>query len=173
MKGIIAICLKNMIKDNYNIEKWNEILELSNIDPYIIINAVQDFDDDIILKMVDSTCKVLNISLEQAADAFGEYWMTTFAPKIYEVYFREVDSAKDFILKMDDVHKKVTKNIPNAKPPKFKYEWKDDKTLIIEYISHRNLIEIMIGLIRGVGKYFDEELKVKKLSDTKAEVVFP
>ncbi|MCD4796510.1 MAG: heme NO-binding domain-containing protein [Candidatus Cloacimonetes bacterium] len=173
MKGIIAICLKNMIKDNYSIEKWNEILELSDIDPYIIINAVQDFDDDIILKMVDSTCKVLNISLEQAADAFGEYWMKTFAPKIYEVYFREVESAKDFILKMNKVHSSVTSNIPNAKPPKFKYEWKDDRTLVIEYISHRNLIDIMIGLIRGVGKYFDEELKVRKLSDTKAEVVFP
>ncbi len=173
MKGIIAVCLKNMIKDNYGIEKWNDISELSDIDPYIIINAVQDFDDDIILKMIDSTCKVLNISLEQAADAFGEYWMKTFAPKVYEAYYREVNSAKDFILKMDKVHRSVTSNIPDAKPPKFEYEWKDNKTLIVKYISHRNLIDIMIGLIRGVGKYFDEELKVRKLSDTKAEVVFP
>lgn len=173
MKGIIVNCLKALVYDKFGVDKWQKILSMSNLDPYMVIHATKDIDDNIVLKVVDSTCKVLNISMEQATDAFGEYWVNVYAPKIYEMYYKGVESAKDFLLKMDDVHKNVTKNLENAKPPSFKFEWKDDKTLIVKYISHRGLIDFYVGLARGVGIYFKEDIKVKKLKDEKVEIIFP
>ncbi len=73
---------------------------------------------------------------------------------------------------MDEVHRKVTLNIQNANPPRFDYEWKDEKTLIMTYKSKRNLIEFFIGLIKGVGKYFNEELEVRKLGGNRVEIKF-
>jgi hypothetical protein len=70
------------------------------------------------------------------------------------------------------MHKSVTKNIENANPPKFEFEWKNDKTLIITYISTRGLIDFVVGLAKGVGKYFNQNLLVRKISNTKVEVLF-
>ncbi len=173
MKGIIVSCLKALVYDKFGVDKWQEILKQSDLDVYTVFYATNDIDDDIVLKVVDSTCKVLNLSLEQATDAFGEYWVNVYAPKIYGMYYKGVDSAKDFLLKMSDVHKSVTKNLENAKPPSFEFDWENDKTLIVKYISHRGLIDFYVGLARGVGIYFKEDIKVKKLTNEKVGIKFP
>jgi hypothetical protein len=40
------------------------------------------------------------------------------------------------------------------------------------YKSPRGLIDFLVGLIKGVGKYFKEDLRVRKLNNTDVEVVF-
>jgi len=125
------------------------------------------------MNVIKSTCDVLNLSLEQVADAFGDYWVNVYTQKIYRVHYLDCNTSKDFLLKMDYVHVMVTNNIPNARPPRFEYEWKDQKTLIMKYKSHRNLIDLLVGLIRGVGKFYKEDLKVTKLTNDKVEIVFP
>jgi hypothetical protein len=173
VKGVIVQCLAELVKEKFGRDKWEEALEKSGLDKDAVFLATQDVEDNAVLKVVGSVCETLGISLVQAADAFGEYWVNTFAPKIYATYYRGADSARDFLLKMDDVHRAATKSIPGAHPPRFEYEWKDDKTLVMTYKSHRGLIDFLVGLIKGVGTYFKEDLQVTKLSDEKVEVVFP
>ena len=98
--------------------------------------------------------------------------MNEYASNIYYPYYRQAKSAKEFLLNMDDVHKNVTDNIPNAHPPRFIFDWENDKTLIMTYQSHRGLIEFLVGLIKGVGKYFKEDLKVSAIGRDKVQVVF-
>jgi hypothetical protein len=43
----------------------------------------------------------------------------------------------------------------------------------MKYKSRRGLIDFMVGLIKGVGKFYKEDLKVTKLSSDKVEIVFP
>lgn len=74
---------------------------------------------------------------------------------------------------MDHVHTAVTKRLADARPPRFEYEWKDNQTLIMHYKSPRGLIDFMVGLIKGVGKYFEKDLKVTKLGNDKVKIVFP
>jgi len=173
MKGVIAKCLGDLVKEKFGKDKWGDALELSGLDRDSIFLATEDVDDIAVLKVVDSVCKVLNISFIQAADAFGDYWANVFTPKIYAPYYRGVNSAKEFLLNMDKVHVDTTKTIKNAHPPRFEYEWKDDKTLIMKYKSKRGLIDFMVGIIKGVGKYYKEDLKVTKLGTEKVEIIFP
>jgi hypothetical protein len=42
----------------------------------------------------------------------------------------------------------------------------------MHYKSHRSLMPIMLGLVKGVGRYFGEPLTVEQVSDTTARVVF-
>ncbi len=173
MKGVILQCLGELVKENFGRDKWEEALERAGMDRKSVFLATQDVDDSVALGLLSAVCDVLNITLKQAADAFGEYWVCKFAPKIYRVYYEGCNSAKDFLLKMDNIHTISTKNIPNARPPRFEYEWQDDKTLVMKYKSHRGLIDIMIGLIKGVGKYYNENLSVIKLGDDAVKVIFP
>ncbi|OGW47092.1 MAG: hypothetical protein A2078_05600 [Nitrospirae bacterium GWC2_57_9] len=66
---------------------------------------------------------------------------------------------------MDEVHRITTESIPNAQPPRFEYTWPDNKTLIMKYKSKRNLSVFMVGLVKGVGKYYKESLQVSKQGD--------
>ena len=172
MKGVIADCLGKLVTHQFGKGKWEESLEAAGLPRDTSFLATQDIPDEAVLKVVESVCKVLGITHQQAADAFGEYWMTSYAPKIYGVYFRQAQSAKEFLLKMDEVHRITTENISNAHPPRFSYDWENDKTLIMTYHSDRGLIEFQIGLIKGVGKYFDENIKVRNLGEDKVQIQF-
>lgn len=172
MKGVIIKCLKDMIHEKFGRDKWTKILETSGLDPYMAIKALDDIEDSDVIKIVESTCKVLGITLPQAADTFGDYWVNVFAPKIYKIYYEGLNSAKEFILYMDKLHTRVTNHVPNSIPPKFEYNWQDETTLIVNYKSHRGLIDFFVGLAKGVGKYFKEDIKVTKLSEEQVKIVF-
>lgn len=172
MKAVIIRCLEKMVKENFGFDKWYSTLERSGFPRDYIFFSSQDIDDNTALKIVGSACNVLNISLEQAADAFGDYWVNVFTPSFYKEFFKDLNSSKDLLLKLNNIHDIVTQNIKGAKPPRFEYEWKDKKTLIMTYHSHRGLIVFFVGLIKGVGKYFKEELEVKQLDDNRVEIVF-
>lgn len=173
MKGVILMCLENLVTEKFGKAKWEAVLEKAGFQKGKIFLANEDVNDADALKVVNAVCSVLGITLQQAADAFGEYWVCTFAPKRYSMYYQGVKSAKEFLLNMDKVHEINTRNIPGARPPRFEYNWKDNKTLIMTYKSHRGLIDILVGLIKGVGKYFKENLIVRKLGPDKVEIIFP
>jgi len=172
MKGVIAICLKEVIVLKFGTTKWNEIMTASGLNPNMALLASVDLDDAVVVNVVKNTCKTLNLTMEQVADYFGDHWMNSYAAKIYKPYYGTNSNAKDFIIKLSEIHRSVTNNIPNAKPPKFEYDWKDENTLILTYISPRGLIDFVVGLAKGVGKYYHQKLSVRKISTTKVEIIF-
>jgi hypothetical protein len=173
MKGVIIVCLQELVSEKFGKDKWSKALEMAGHDPSKSFLVTEDIEDAAALGIVDSVCKVLNVSLSQAADAFGEYWVCEYAPKIYKAYYMGAESAKGFLLKMDEVHRLATISIPNAQPPRFKYEWLDDKTMLMKYDSKRGLVDFLVGLAKGVGKYYKEDLLVSKVGNAGVKVVFP
>lgn len=172
MKGVIARCLGQLVIENFGQDKWDAILEGAGFDKSAKFLPISDIDDKKIFELIGSSCKVLKISQQQAFDAFGEYWSAVYAPKNYGAYYASAKNAKDFILKMDSVHVATTKNMPNAHPPRFNFKWDNDKTLIVTYLSQRGLIDLLVSLTKGVGKYFKEELSVSRLDATRMKIVF-
>ncbi len=171
MKGSIPACLKEMVINKFGEEAWEKSLENAGLSGYVIFVPMEDVPDEDVLKLVNSVCKVLNIPLTQLADAFGDYWVNKYGKEVYSMYYKG-NSAKEFLLNMDDVHQMVTRRIPNAHPPRFDYEWKDDNTLIMTYKSKRKLIDFVVGLVKGVGKYYQENLRVTKLGEDRVQVEF-
>lgn len=173
MKGAIVQCLGDLVKSNFGNDKWEQSLETAGMSKTAFFMPLQNVDDEKVIHIIESLCKVAKISQTQAAEAFGDYWVNVYAPKLYSSYFKGANTSKELLLKMDSVHDSVTKNIQNAHPPRFDYEWKDSRTMILRYKSNRGLIDILMGLVKGVGKYYKEDLKVTKLSNDKLQVIFP
>ncbi len=171
MKGVIADCLKNLVVNKFGQDKWAKSLEIAGLSKNATFLAGQDIPDETVLQLVDSVCKVLNITMLQAADAFGDYWVNDYAANIYKPFYKAT-TAKEFLLNMDEVHVNITKNIPNAHPPRFTYKWENDKTLVMHYKSSRGLIDFMVGLAKGVAKYYKENLKITKVGNDKVQIEF-
>ncbi|NOY77202.1 MAG: hypothetical protein GXO76_04965 [Calditrichaeota bacterium] len=172
MKGVIVNSLENQVKDTYGHRKWEDILEKAGLSRDSFFLAIDDIDDSVVLKVIGAACSVLNITQSQLGDEFGEYWVNTYAPKYYKIYYMGITSAKEFLLKMNDLHQNVTKSMPNAHPPHFEYETVSDNRLIMTYVSHRGLMDFMIGLIKGVGHYYKENLSLRQLPDNQIEITF-
>ena len=172
MKGSIVKCLSELIKSNFGEHKWKEILQQSGENPNMLIRALSDIDDKTFFVIFENTCSVLNLSKQQACDAFGDYWMNTFAPQLYGVYYTKFKNAKQFIMGMDNVHETVTNIVPNARPPRFTIEETDENTITVTYISTRNMIDFYIGLVKGVGNFFNTPIGIKKLSEEQVELTF-
>jgi hypothetical protein len=173
MKATFAICLANMVEEKYGKDRWAAALTRAGFPVNKFFMVSEDVADADVFKLMDAVCKVLNITLQDTADAFGEYWMTTFAPHFYKVHFQGVNNAREFLLRMDHVHEITTKDVPSAHPPRFTYHWKDDRTLLMTYHSARHLMAFFIGLVKGVGKYFHEDLRISMASNNCLEISFP
>lgn len=173
MKGAIAQCLEDMVKNKFGKDIWEKSLENAGMSKSTFFMPVQNIDDEKVMKLINSVCNNLKISQAQAADAFGDYWVNVYAPKLYNSYFKNAKSAKEFILNMDGVHDSVTRNIKDATPPRFEYEWKDNKTLLMKYKSQRGLIVFLVGLLKGVGKHYNENIRITQLGTNKVQILFP
>ena len=172
MKVVIVKCLSELVKSDFGEVKWKEILQQSGEKPNMVIKSISDIDDQTVFKLFENTCKVLNLSKQQACDAFGNYFINTFAIKIYSIYYSRFKNAKEFIMGMDKVHETVTSIIINAHPPRFTIEEVDENTIIVNYKSPRNMIDFYVGLVKGVGNYFKTPVGIKKLSEERVELTF-
>ena len=95
-----------------------------------------------------------------------------FTDDIFCAFFNGVDSAKDFLTKLDYIHEAATRGIENARPPRFELKWENHQTLVMTYVSERNLVDLAIGLAKGIGRFYRENLTVTKLDDRRVQIVF-
>jgi hypothetical protein len=161
-----------MAQSRYGKEVWEKALQEAGIKLGAIL-ATDDVDDTIALKVVGSLCKIQGLDLPTLGDHFGDFWISEYTQKVYPHYYRFFKNARELLTGVDKiVHENVAETIPNARPPRFECTWKDEKTLIMRYISHRGLIDFAVGIIKGVGKHYKENLKVQKIGKDTIEVTF-
>lgn len=173
MKGTLVKCLEELVVTQFGQDKWEQSLKDAGLSGSIVIWPMSDIDDAQVMGLVEAVCRNLNMTLAQAADAFGDYWVNVYSQRMYPLYYERNATAKDFLLDVDNVHVQMTRTMQRARPPRFDYEWQDDGSLIMYYKSQRGLVDFMVGLARGVGKYYGENIEVTKLGPDKVQIVFP
>lgn len=151
MKGTIAKCI-----EKFGAEKWQESLAQAKIPERRTFTPFCDVDEMEFAKITKGVADMTCLSMEQVMEALGEHWSTVYAPNVYQAYYSGVKSARELLLNLDHIHEVMTKSIKFGRPPRFRYEWMEEKHLIMHYESNRGLVAFMPGLIRGVGKYYKE-----------------
>lgn len=180
MKGVINKGVQELVETKFGAEAWDNVKELANCEePFFSIS--EDYPDKMTLDLIKAASEVSGLSAETVMLEFGKFWVPNTGAKSYPTFFKLAGkTAREFLLNLNTVHKKVTKSIPNTKPPRFKYEELPDGRLLMHYQSERGLNTVLRGLILGVGIYFDEELQVKEITNMNngvtqctMEVTFP
>jgi hypothetical protein len=172
MKGTIVKCLEELVTQRFGAEKWKESLRKAGIAEGRTFTMLGDVDETEFMRIMKGVADAASLSMEQTMEAFGEHWSTVHAPTVYAAYFDTAKSARELLLNLDHIHDVMTRSMKSARPPRFRYEWKGDKLLIMHYESKRGLVALMPGLIRGVGKHFNEKLTVRTVGNA-VHVEFP
>ena len=172
MKGTIVKCLEELVTSQFSQEVWEKSLQDAGISESTVFWPMGNVDDLQVMDIITAVCTNLGITFEQAADAFGDYWVNVYSQRMYPLYYQRNPTARDFLLHLDQVHTEMTQRMEDASPPRFEYEWVNDNTLIMHYHSHRDLVDFVVGLARGVGKHYGEPLQVSKVGPDKVMVGF-
>lgn len=172
MKGVITLCLKEVVQEKHGPDKWGDVIAQAGYDKEPTLLPISDVKDELFFNLLDAATNVLELPRNQVLENLGEYWVTTYSQKIYKPYYETAESAKELLSQMDKIHKSVTQNSRGASPPRFDYHWENDKCLVMTYKSSRGMIDYMAGTIKGVGKLFNENLTVTKLDEDQIKVVF-
>jgi len=172
VKGTIPQAAEKFVREKFGDATWDEVCVEAGLrrDSYFMPAA--DIDDRTVIRVVEAIGTVLRLRPQQVADAFGEYFVCDYASELYPAYFRGVTNARELLLKVDTIHSLVTRSVPNARPPRFAYSWSDENTLVIDYRSPRQLHAIFLGLIKGAGAHYGEELAVRA-AGSRVTVRFP
>ncbi|MDX9722006.1 MAG: heme NO-binding domain-containing protein [Myxococcota bacterium] len=172
MKGVIALAIKELVTERYGVLQWKEVLERAGLRKEPLLMPISNLDDALVFKIVEAVCSTLSLSMEQLGDVFGDFWVNSYAPNLYKGYFARSRSAKDFLLNMDDLHQAMTHSLPGARPPRFEYEDLGPDSLQIKYISHRPMFSFMVGLIKGVGRYYGTKVEIAVVAENTVRVDF-
>lgn len=171
MKGTIAACLEEMIRENHGRKVWKEICKEAGLPRNHIFSLSTDVPDADVVALIGVCAKVLGITAEEAMFAFGVHWSSVYAPKVYGQFFQNAKNAREFLLNMDQVHVTVTNTVESARPPRFVYDESQPDTLVMNYRSSRGLVALMPGLVAGVAKHFGEEIDTD-LSGNQVRITF-
>jgi len=172
MKGTILVCLKELVEKKFGKPVWEKALAAAGV-PGQIFLAPADVPDATVMTILGELSKATKAPAQALLDAFGDYWANEYATRVYASYYRQHDTAMDFLLGMDALHQSMTKTIPNAHPPRFTYERKGDKSFVMTYQSPRKLGAMVPGLVRGVARRYGTRCSIRDLGGDRFEVTFP
>lgn len=164
MYGLVNKALRDLVVENFGSEKWSEICELSDFPDEEFV-AMSPYPDELTFTLVGNASRVLGADASVLLDKFGEYWILYTASEGYgELMNLSGKTLPEFLSNMDMLHYRIAGTMPQLRPPKFVTRNITERSLELEYHSHRaGLVPMMFGLLRGLGKRFNLECKIEHI----------
>jgi hypothetical protein len=164
MYGMVNQGIKTFIIKNYGEMKWTNICQIANISDSDFM-LLKTYSDDITYNLVAAISQELNISANQALEAYGEYWVIFASQSGYEnllsMFGRDFQTCLE---NLDHMHEHMGSFMPGIKPPEFRVVEKSTEKVIVEYKSQREGLGYFVrGLLTGLLKRYQEKGVVKMI----------
>lgn len=163
MISVILKCLEETIISHHGLENWGRVLDDAGVSRDVKFVPSIEVDDVTMSKIFKSVCNVLQLSIEEVTDAYGDYWVNVYTQKIYGPFYEGRYSISKFFRYLDGIHDSLERTLPGTIPQRFMWKWLDQQTLVFGDQIRSELVELIIALAKGVGKYSGEQVEVKVL----------
>ncbi|MFV0465824.1 MAG: heme NO-binding domain-containing protein [Lachnospiraceae bacterium] len=168
MKGTVVSTWLETCRRLSSEEIVNEALTHYNLSENHIFNPFEDVDDQVALGMIDRIGGKIGKSHKEMWDTIGQGNIETFSAS-YPGFFRH-ESAYHFLKSMNDLHVIVMRRFKGAKPPILDMYPKNAHQAEFVYRSKRGMGDYLGGLIKGVGKYFNERIDTEVIDSKEGEI---
>ncbi len=168
MKGVIFNAVEEAVVSLYNEETWDDLLDAAKLDGHY--TSLGSYDDADLAALVGAACPMTGHEPNDLVRVLGRHAFPHLASR-YPELVDQAEGTHDFLRRVNDIiHPEVLKLHPDAKPPAFEFEDREDNVLRITYKSARKLGILAEGLIIGAGDRFNEEVTVTIVSGLGEEV---
>jgi hypothetical protein len=163
MHGLIFMELQKFVTATAGADAWPTLLPAAGV-PKQSYLATESYPDQELVAIVTAASTALEQPASAILEAFGEF----LAPGLFKVYraFIPKDWRTMDLLENTEgtIHKAVRIRDKKAQPPKLICTRLSPDQVRIVYTSPRRLCFVAKGLIRGVAKYYGEEVTVTESS---------
>jgi len=176
MYGLINIAIRDLVKSKFSEAQWDQIFKQAGATDADFVR-MHSGDDAATYALVGAASDILGMPASEILQAFGEYWTEFTADEGYGPLMDAAGSTlPEFLGNLDQLHTRVGMMYPDLKPPSFICSEITEDSLMLHYKSERDgLDDLVIGLLRGLGRRFQVDVKVEQVSsksDTGLESVF-
>lgn len=167
MYGLIHNALRSMIREQFGEQKWEEILQRSEV-PADSFVTMRSYDDDIMFRLAGTASEVLGAPIETCMDLFGRYWVARAAPETYaDLLDYTGRDPLTFFENLNDLHDRITASFVGYRPPYFYVDRRAEGLITLRYVSERHhLTPFVNGLIQGIAERFGTPIEVLSSTTT-------
>jgi Haem-NO-binding len=164
MYGMVNKAIQDLVCEKFGEDKWNEIKKMSDFHDDFFI-GLQSYPDALTYTLVKNASIVLGADASVVMETFGEYWVLYTVNEGYgELMSLAGDNLADFLDNLDMLHNRVSNLMPGLAAPQFSTRNKTEKSVELEYRSHRQgLTPMVVGLLRGLGKRFELDCTISHI----------
>jgi hypothetical protein len=160
MHGFIFIEFDKFVLEHVSYPEWQQALKSHGVD-YINFSPTEIYPDEEMVELLHLAAEITKKPPEKLLELFGAF----LAPDLIKVYRAYIDPAWKTLEVLENaestIHVAVRKSTSGATPPILIVNRLSPRDVIIEYVSSRNMPELGVGIIKGLGSYFNENLEIK------------
>lgn len=168
MKGTVVATWLNTTRKLFGDDVVKNAMSYAGWGENKIFSPIENVEDDKVNKYIKYISDNKNITTKELWRKIGQDNIISFS-KDYPAFFKH-DSAYSFLKSMYDVHVVMTKKFIGAKPPILTMTPISRREAIFTYNSSRGMFEYFLGMLEGVGNYFNEKIQVEEISKTKTSL---
>lgn len=168
MKGTVVATWLNTTRKLFGDDVVKNAMSYAGWGEHKIFSPIENVEDDKVNKYIKYISDNKNITTKELWRKIGEDNIISFS-KDYPAFFKH-ESAYSFLKSMYDVHVVMTKKFIGAKPPILTMTPISRREAIFTYNSSRGMFEYFLGMLEGVGNYFNEKIQVEEISKTKTSL---
>lgn len=164
MYGLVNRALHELVVARWGLPMWEEIRKRAELDVEEF-NGFQAYPDSVTYRLVGAASECLNVSPESLLESFGEHWVLFTGQEGYgDLLDLAGANLVTFLQNLDALHVRVARSYPALVPPSFKCTDITERSLLLHYFSSRDgLAPLVVGLIKGLGKRFNTDVRVELL----------
>ena len=166
MYGLIDQALEDYVRRDFGESAWDEIRGRAGMAEHLFV-SMESYPDELTFRLVQAATEVLKLSVPQVLEAFGEHWVLYTAQEGYgEMLSMFGADLLQFLHNLDNLHSHVALTFPELRPPSFEVETIPGRpdSVLLHYRSQRTgLAPMVVGLLKGLGKRFSQEIRVQQL----------
>jgi len=164
MKGTVVSTWIKTCRKLFSDEIVECSLEDTGFQRDAIFSPLVDLEEGRVKKLFEEIAKNANLKIDELWRKIGVDNIITFS-EAYPAFFKH-KNAFHFLSSMNDIHQIVIKRFSGAKPPILDMIPIKGNVATFTYRSKRAMFPYFLGLMEGVRKHFDEDIKIVELSRT-------
>lgn len=159
MHGIIFTELRNYVTSALGQDAWPALIKEAGLEGKSYL-PVKEYPDEEVGALVSAAARITKKPAGVVMEGFGIF----LAPKLLAMYRSLVDPAwrtLDVIENTEQtIHRVVRIRNPGAHPPALRTTRTGPKEVVLLYNSHRRMCNVAIGIAKGVGVHFGENISI-------------
>ena len=154
MYGLVNQAVQDYLAHAHGDQTWQAVRARAGVTSDFI--PLEQYPDALTFAMVGAACEVTGTGAAELVEAIGEHWVAFTAQRGYGALLDQLGSTfPEALANLDAMHVRVALMMPNLKPPSFRVHDVQQRSLQLDYVSHRaGLAPMVIGLVKGLGRKY-------------------